>query len=128
MVFNLTDLTKDIFTAVKFSQAIENNRIANISSFIQTPQWYRLNVHLSPGLDNQGSTVCVLHYKDRKCAGNQNSSLHIEISMGKTSNLQQMEEFRVFLVYKTCAEDEKADVHMATGHSRNAMQYGGTLV
>ena len=39
-----------------------------------------------------------------------------------------MEEFQGFLVYKTCAEDEKALARIATGHSWNTIQYGGTLV
>ena len=39
-----------------------------------------------------------------------------------------MKEFQVFPVYKTCAEDEKADARIATGHSPNVIQYGGTHV
>ena len=39
-----------------------------------------------------------------------------------------MEEFRIFLLYKTCSRDEKAHARIATGHSRNNIQDGGILV
>ena len=39
-----------------------------------------------------------------------------------------MDEFRIFFVQKTCAEDEKAHARIATGHSWNNIQDGGIHV